>query len=72
MLHLAAPLVKGRGREEYPSFPHPILTRNKRKYWKNAVWGNPAPASAPKGKFIAETLTDNLVRLVRQINTFTG
>jgi creatinine amidohydrolase len=72
MLHLAAPLVKGRGREEYPSFPHPILTRNKQKYWKNAVWGNPAPASAPKGKFIAETLTDNLVRLVRQINTFAG
>jgi creatinine amidohydrolase len=72
MLHLSAHLVKGRGKEEYPCFPHPILTRKKRKYWKNAVWGNPAPASAPKGKIIAEMLTDNLVRLVKQINSFTG
>jgi len=72
MLHLAAHLVKGRGKEEYPRFPHPILTGNKRKYWKNAVWGNPAPASAPKGKVIAEILTDNLVRLIKQINSFAG
>lgn len=72
MLHLSAHLVRGRAREEYPSFPHPILTANKRKYWKNAVWGNPAPASAAKGKIIADMLTTNLVRLVKRINAFTG
>lgn len=72
MLHLSPHLVKGRAKEEYPSFPHPILTANKRKYWKNAVWGNPAPASAAKGRIIADMLTDNLVKLVKRINTFTG
>lgn len=72
MLHFSPHLVKGRGKEEYPGFPHPILTGNKRKYWKNAVWGNPAPASAPKGKIIAETLTQNLVRLIKRIDAFTG
>jgi len=72
MLHFSPHLVRGRGKEEYPCFPHPILTTNKRKYWKNAVWGNPAPASAPKGKIIAQTLTQNLVRLIKRIDAFTG
>jgi len=72
MLHLSSRLVKGRGKEEYPCFPQHILTRNKRKYWKNAVWGNPRQASAPKGRLITEKLIDALAELVKQIAVFSG
>ncbi len=72
MLHLKPHLVKGRGKEEYPDFPHPLLTRNKRKYWKNAVWGNPNKASRQKGKAISKALAGKLVKLVKKIGKFKG
>jgi len=72
MLHLKPHLVKGRGKEEYPDFPHPLLTRNKRKYWKNAVWGNPNKASRQKGKAISKALAGELVKLVKKIGKFKG
>ena len=72
MLHLSSRLVKGRGKKEYPCFPQHILTRNKRKYWKNAVWGDPRQASAPKGRLITEKLIDKLAELVKQIAVFSG
>ena len=70
MLHLKPHLVKGRGKEEYPHFPHPLLTRNKRKYWKNAVWGNPYKASTKKGEFISQLLIQKFIELVKEIETF--
>lgn len=70
MLHLKPHLVKGRGKEEYPHFPHPLLIRNKKKYWKNAVWGNPQKASAKKGEAISQMLVDKIVELVRKIDNF--
>lgn len=72
MLHLKPHLVKGKGKEEYPSFPHPILTRNKRKYWKNAVWGNPNKASRQKGEIISKSLVDKIVKIAKKIEKFKG
>jgi creatinine amidohydrolase len=70
ILHLKPHLVKGRGKEEYPHFPHPLLTRNKRKYWKNAVWGNPHKASTKKGELISQLLINKISELVREIEKF--
>ena len=70
ILHLKPQLVQGKGKEEYPSFPHPLLTRNKRKYWKNAVWGDPTKASATKGRVLSRALMDYLVELVKKIEKF--
>ena len=70
MLHLKPHLVKGRGKEEYPHFPHPLLTRNKRAYWKNAVWGNPHKASTKKGELISQLLIEKIIELVKEIETF--
>ena len=72
MLHLSSHLVTGRGKEEYPSFPEHLLTRHKRKYWKNAVWGDPRQASAPQGRLITEKLVDKLAGLVKEIAVFSG
>ena len=70
ILHLKPQLVQGKGEEEYPNFPHPILTRNKRKYWKNSVWGDPTKASATKGRVLSRALVDYLVELVKKIEKF--
>ena len=70
ILHLKPHLVKGRGKKEYPNFPHPLLTRNKRKYWKNSVWGDPNKASAKKGDLISQGLIEKVVEIVKKIDTF--
>jgi len=70
ILHLKPHLVKGKGKKEYPHFPYPFLTRNKRKYWKNAVWGNPIKASAKKGEIISNLLIDKIVEIVKKIDRF--
>ena len=72
VLYLKPHLVKGRGKEEYPHFPHPFLTRNKRKYWENAVWGNPNKASAKKGELISQLLVEKISELVKEIDKFKG
>lgn len=70
MLHLKPHLVKGRGKEEYPHFPHPLLTRNKKKYWRHAVWGNPQKASTKKGERISQLLINRICDVLKDLETF--
>ncbi|HET6420323.1 MAG TPA: creatininase family protein [Geobacteraceae bacterium] len=63
-------LVKGSGEEEYPQFPIGILVRNKRKFWKNGIWGNPTKASAAKGRLLHERVVAKIVELVKTIENF--
>lgn len=69
VLHLAPRLVKGRAKEEYPSFPRPLIVRNKLKYWPGAVWGNPGKATVAKGERVFGIMVDALVRLVGQVES---
>jgi len=50
ILHLAPELVKGRSKEEYPSFTKPLIIADKVSEWPGAVWGNPEKATAEKGR----------------------
>jgi creatinine amidohydrolase len=70
ILHLYPHLVKGNGKREFPNFPKGILVRDKKKYWKNGVWGDPERASAEKGKQIQELVTAKLVQFVKTIEQF--
>ncbi len=70
IMHSHPHLVKGTGEEEYPQFPVGILVRNKRKFWKNGVWGNPAKASVEKGKFLHDLVVARIVELVKVIENF--
>ncbi len=54
VLALRPMLVKGSSDEEYPSFPKPLVVREKLRYWPGGVWGNPAKASAEKGERVIE------------------
>lgn len=69
VLHLVPRLVKGRADEEYPSFPRPLIVRNKLKHWPGAVWGNPGKATVEKGERAFSIMVDALVRLVGQVES---
>ncbi|MDD5450918.1 MAG: creatininase family protein [Desulfovibrionales bacterium] len=70
MLYLRPEWVKGTSPEEYPAFPNLILVRNKRKFWPNGVWGNPARANTEKGKKLLYAAADELVNLAERIEQF--
>ena len=72
MQHLRPDDVKGTSPEEYPRFPGKILARNKLKAWPGGVWGNPAAASAEKGKTIMEREAELLCRLITSLEKFSG
>ncbi len=72
MQHLRPDDVKGSSPEEYPRFPGKILARNKLKAWPGGVWGNPAAASAEKGKTILEREAELLCRLITSLEKFAG
>jgi creatinine amidohydrolase len=60
-------LVKGQAREAYPEFPGPILTREKIKHWPSGIWGNPALASADKGRRLLAAEAQSLAAIVNKL-----
>ena len=67
--YLIPELVKGMAPEEYPRFPKSILVRDKERYWKGVVWGNPEKASIEKGKILTETMVNRLKVLIERIES---
>lgn len=69
IMHSHPHLVKGIGACEYPSFPTGILVRDKRSFWPGGVWGDPAKASAEKGRLIESLVADKVVELVKALES---
>lgn len=67
--YLAPDLIKGTSPEEYPNLPKPIITRDKIRYWKNAVWGDPGKASAEKGEKLLNLMVASVVDLIKRMDT---
>lgn len=67
ILFLEPGLVKGRGKEEYPKLPKPFLARNKVKYWKGGVWGNPSKATVEKGEKLFHYSVKRILEIVKRI-----
>lgn len=70
ILHLNPELVKGCDEREFPSFPKGMLVRDKRKYWKNGVWGDPTKSSREKGERINDLVVKKLVEYVLFMENF--
>ena len=70
MLHLRPAHIDGTSPEEYPSFPTPILARNKKKFWPGGVWGDPSKASLEKGKTLLKKEVEALLRIISRIESF--
>ena len=67
IMHSHPELVKGEGEKGFPCFPEGILVRDKRAYWPNGVWGDPAKASKEKGRIIENIVVDKVVNIVAQM-----
>ncbi len=64
MLYINEPLVKGRSKEEYPQFPKPFIVRDKVRYWKGGVWGNPDKATIEKGERLFNIGVERIAGLI--------
>lgn len=51
--------------EDYPSFPKPLIVKDKLKYWASGVWGNPQKATPEKGRRALEILVEKNLEVVR-------
>ena len=69
MLYIRPGLVKGRASKEYPTFPKPILVRDKRKYWPGGVWGDPSKASRDKGEKMIHLAVDKVIDLIKKLES---
>lgn len=67
ILFLFPELVRGSAPEEYPDFPPHVLVRDKRRYWKGGVWGNPERASAEKGEALMKIAVKHLVSIIGRL-----
>ncbi len=64
ILALRPELVKGRSPEEYPSFPKPLVVKEKMKYWRGGVWGDPGKATPEKGKRVMEMIVEKVIEII--------
>jgi len=67
IMHSHPQLVKGRSAEEYPAFPTGMMVRDKRRYWPGGVWGNPAKATAEKGRDIEALVVRKLTTFIKEM-----
>jgi creatinine amidohydrolase len=67
VLSLSPELVKGRSKEEYPRLPKPLIVKDKVKYWRGGVWGNPNRASEKKGKKASALIVDKIVDVIDMV-----
>ncbi len=67
MQHISPDLVKGTAQREFPTFPKHILVRDKRLFWQNGVWGDPAKASPEKGSKLLEEESLYLASLIKKL-----
>jgi creatinine amidohydrolase len=70
VLYLRPELVKGTSPAEWPDFPDARLVRDKRRHWRGGVWGDPARASADKGRRLVELAVERVAELVRELEDY--
>jgi creatinine amidohydrolase len=70
VLFLRPELVSGTSPAEWPDFPRARLVRDKRRHWRGGVWGDPAAASAEKGRRLTELAVERVAALVRELEGY--
>lgn len=68
ILAIAPELVKGSSDEEYPTFPKPLVMKDKLKYWPGGVWGDPSKASVEKGEKVISLIVEKVVEIIDRID----
>ena len=70
VMFLRPELVKGTSPAEWPVFPDARLVRDKRRHWRGGVWGDPANASAEKGRQLTEIAVGRVIELIRELEDY--
>jgi creatinine amidohydrolase len=68
MLSIAPELVKGRSKKEHPKFPDFFVVKDKVKYWKGGVWGDPSKASKEKGDLAMRHMVKRVINVIDTID----
>ncbi|MEW6601684.1 MAG: creatininase family protein, partial [Nitrospirota bacterium] len=66
VLSLAPELVKGSSKKDCPKLPRPFVVKDKIRYWRSGVWGDPSKASRKKGDRAAELIVSKIVEIIDQ------
>lgn len=69
ILYLSPQLVKGRAEKEYPKIPRPFSVKDKVKYWRGGVWGDPQKASEEKGRKAIMLIADKIIEILERIES---
>lgn len=69
VLSLAPELVKGRSKEDYPKLPKPFVVKDKIRYWRSGVWGDPEKANREKGDRAVKLIVKKIVGIIDQART---
>ena len=67
ILAIRPELVKGTSKEEYPTFPKPLIVKDKLKYWPGGVWGNPKKATMEKGERVLDIIVKKLIEIIKEV-----
>jgi creatinine amidohydrolase len=70
MMFIKSDLVRGTSKAEFPSFPEPILVRDRKQYWPGGVWGDPGKGNADKGKALMEIAIRKMCDLILRIEAY--
>jgi creatinine amidohydrolase len=70
MMYIKPHLIRGTSPAEFPTFPEPILVRDRRRYWPGGGWGDPGKGRVDKGKKLTEVCVESIADLVRRIEAF--
>jgi creatinine amidohydrolase len=70
MMYIKPHLVRGTSPAEFPTFPEPILAKDRRRYWPGGVWGDPGKGRVDKGKRLTEFCVERIGDLVRRVEAF--
>jgi creatinine amidohydrolase len=68
ILAIRPDLVKGRTKQNYSEMPKFEIIANPRDYWPNGIKGDPAKASAEKGKLIDKYIINKMLVLVKELS----
>lgn len=66
VLSLAPELVKGSSKEDYPKLPRPFVVKDKIRYWRSGVWGDPSKADREKGERVVKLIVNKIVDIIDQ------
>jgi len=69
VMAIRSDLVKGKGSKNFQQLPRFEVTVEPMKFWPEGIRGDPAEASAEKGRFLNDHIINELVKLIDELKS---